>query len=341
MIGVAVLALVLDAVIGWPDWLYRRISHPVVWVGALVSVLDRRLNGVDRGAPPHVVRFWGGVCVALTLGVVLGATVWTLALPWWVQGILAWPLVAARALDAHVCAVARPLGRGAVAGGQGMGATAPDLGAARAAVAMIVGRDMRQADAPAITRAALESLAENTSDGVVAPLFWAAVAGLPGIAAYKAINTMDSMIGHRSPRYRDFGTCAARLDDGVNLIPARMTGGLFVLASGWGGAGWGGAGGVSDRLSAAASRIASAWRVMWRDARRHRSPNAGWPEAAMAGALGIRLSGPRTYGERIADEPWINPEGRNPSPADLWRGIRLYRRAMILGGLLLCGIWAV
>jgi adenosylcobinamide-phosphate synthase len=182
---------------------------------------------------------------------------------------------------------------------------------------MIVGRDPARLDEAGVARAALESLSENASDGVVAPLFWGAVAGLPGIAAYKAINTMDSMIGHRNDRYEDFGKVAARLDDLVNLIPARLTGLAIALVSG---------------------RPRAALRVMARDARRHRSPNAGWPEAAMAGALGIRLSGPRVYGDRVADEPWLNCGAPDPAPNDLSRGLALYVRAMVLCGAGLIGL---
>jgi adenosylcobinamide-phosphate synthase len=194
--------------------------------------------------------------------------------------------------------VARPLAAG-------------DLGAARRAVSMIVGRDPAQLDPPGVARAALESLAENTSDGIVAPLFWGLVAGLPGIAAYKAINTLDSMIGHRTPRHEAFGWASARIDDGANLIPARLTGALFCAVSG-----------------RAARRALS---VMRRDARAHRSPNAGWPEAAMAGALGVRLSGPRSYGARVSVEPWLNGAAPDPQAPDLVRGLALYRRAMLLG----------
>ncbi|MFM7404892.1 MAG: cobalamin biosynthesis protein, partial [Erythrobacter sp.] len=167
-----------------------------------------------------------------------------------------------------------------------------------------------QLDDAGVARAALESLAENASDGIVAPLFWGAVLGLPGIAAYKAINTLDSMIGHRTARYEDFGKASARLDDLVNLIPARLTGVALAL--------------VSGRRAALS--------VMWRDAGRHRSPNAGWPEAAMAGALGVRLSGPRVYGDQVANEPWLNASAPDPGPADLAKGLGLYRRAMVLCG---------
>ncbi len=296
---IALTALLVDALIGWPDALYRRISHPVVWIGRLISALDARWN---RGRH-RIAR--GALAVAVTLGAaVIPALLltWALAgLPFGpvVLGVLAWPLVATRSLHDHVAAVARPLAAG-------------DVPAARAAVAMIVGRDLDDRPEP-IARAALESLAENASDGVVAPLFWAAVAGLPGIAAYKAINTLDSMIGHMSPRHALFGRVAARLDDLVNLPASRLTGLLFVAAAG------------SRR----------AWRVMRRDARRHRSPNAGWPEGAMAGALDVRLSGPRRYHGVESPEPWLNAGARDPGAADLLRGLALYRRAMALLALAL------
>jgi adenosylcobinamide-phosphate synthase len=185
---------------------------------------------------------------------------------------------------------------------------------------MIVGRDPARLDARGTARAALESLAENSSDGIVAPLFWGVVAGLPGLVVYKAINTMDSMIGHRTARHEDFGKVAARLDDLVNLIPARLTGLLFALVSG---------------------RARRACACMARDARQHRSPNAGWPEAAMAGALGLRLSGPRVYGDTIADEPYVNAGGADPEPADLLRGLALYRRAMAALALGLALLWMI
>ncbi|MFH5774053.1 adenosylcobinamide-phosphate synthase CbiB [Paracoccus sp. NGMCC 1.201697] len=294
---VALVALLIDAAIGWPDALYRRISHPVVWIGALIAWLDRRLN---RGGH-KIMR--GALAVAVTLGVAIAPTLLLvrllgdLPLGPVLLGVLAWPLVAARSLHDHVAAVARPLQQG-------------DMAQARQAATMIVGRDLSDDPAP-IARAALESLAENSSDGVIAPLFWAAMAGLPGIAAYKAINTLDSMIGHMSPRHALFGRVAARLDDVVNLPASRLTGALFVLASG------------SRR----------AFRVMWRDARRHRSPNAGWPEAAMAGALDIRLSGPRSYHGIESVEPWLNPGASDPDAADLGRGLTLYRRMVLLAGL--------
>ena len=217
------------------------------------------------------------------------------------EALIAASLLASRSLYEHVAAVATALGSG-------------DVAAAREAVAHIVGRDPQGLNEAGIARAALESLAENASDAVVAPLFWGLLLGLPGIAAYKAVNTLDSMIGHRTARYQRFGQCAARLDDAVNWLPARLTGALFALA---------------------ADNSADAWRVMCRDARRHRSVNAGWPEAAAAGALGVRLSGPRRYGGRQTAEPWLNGAAPDPDAHTLAAGLKLYVRAMRLAALAL------
>lgn len=301
---VALVALTVDAIIGWPDWLYRRIGHPVTWIGRLIAGLDRRWNCgghlILRGALAVLVV----VVVALLPALALSAWLMPLTFGPVVLGVLAWPLVATRSLYDHVAAVARPLAAGDAAG-------------ARQAVAMIVGRDLADDPAP-IARAALESLAENSSDGVVAPILWAAIAGLPGIAAYKAINTLDSMIGHMSPRHALFGRVAARLDDVVNLPASRMTAALFLLA--------------------APPNKGRALRVIWRDAGRHRSPNAGWPEAAMAGALNVRLSGPRSYHGVPSDEPWLNETGHDPDARALQNALRLYVRAISMLGLLLAAL---
>ena len=289
------VAIVIDLALGWPDALYKRIGHPVTWIGALIARLEKGWNFKGK------LRRLRGVLVALavigTTAVIALAVQLSLPAGWLgilLGGVLAWPFVALRSMHDHVAAVAQPL----IAG---------DLPGARLAVSMIVGRDPSQLDQAGVARAALESLAENSSDGIVAPLFWGCVAGLPGIAGYKAINTLDSMIGHRTARYEEFGWASARIDDLVNLIPARLTGVLFAL-------------------SAPCRRRAFA--TMRRDAPAHRSPNAGWPEAALAGALAVRLSGPRVYADRVADEPWLNGTAPDPVPADLARGLALYRRAM-------------
>ncbi|MEO1303807.1 MAG: adenosylcobinamide-phosphate synthase CbiB [Pseudomonadota bacterium] len=297
-------AWAIEALIGWPDGLYRRIKHPVVWFGALVARMDKALNQMARS---HSVRYVLGVfstlvLVGLSVAIALGVS-WLLPNTWWgfaIEAALASSLIASRSLYAHVRAVAIPLTMG-------------DPERARLAVSQIVGRDPEHLNEAGMTRASLESLAENASDGIIAPLFWGALFGVPGLAAYKAINTLDSMIGHRNSQYSAFGGFAARLDDLVNLIPARLTGGLIVVA------------GMKP----------SAVGIMFRDARHHRSPNAGWPEAAMAGALGVRLSGPRHYGRESTEEPWLNADAPDPAPRDLSRGLALYVRALGLaaGGL--------
>ena len=299
------VALTIEAVLSWPDRLYRRIGHPVTWAGALIRWADLTLN---RESHPFWLRrtLGVGVCLGIT-AVAWGLAAWVVAalpkgsLGAILTGVLAWPLVATRSLYDHVARVMRPLAQG-------------DLAGARAAVAMIVGRDPMTLDQAGVARAGLESLAESASDGVVAPVFWGVVFGLPGIAAYKAINTMDSMIGHLSPRHKAFGWAAARLDDLVNLIPARLTALLFVIAAG--------------------KHWRRALAVTWADAGHHRSPNAGWPEAALAGALGIRLSGPRVYDGEVTQEPWVNFTGRDPSVAEMQQGLRLF----VLAILALCGI---
>ncbi len=303
--GAMAVAMVVDALTGWPAALFARIGHPVTWIGRLISLLDRSWN---RSADAPSVRRAAGVAAAL---LVIGLCV---GIGWFVQallpagwggalilGVLAWPMVALRSLYDHVAAVARPLQSG-------------DIDAARLAVAQIVGRDPATLDESGIARAAIESLAENASDGIVAPVFWGVLFGLPGIVGYKSINTLDLMIGHRSERHLYFGWAAARIDDIANFIPARLTGVLFSLVS---------------------LRFVGALTCMIRDANRHRSINAGWPEAAMAGALGVRISGPRSYHGIVTEEPWLNEGARDPRAADLRSGLVLYNRAvLLLGGLL-------
>ena len=303
--GAMVVAMAVDALLGWPSWLFAWIGHPVTWLGRLIGAID---SGWNRSADPPALRRAAGVAGALLVIAISVAIGWVLQslLPWgWVQialvGVLAWPLVALRSLHDHVAAVATPLRAG-------------DIAAARDAVSRIVGRDPAVLDEAGIARATIESLAENASDGIVAPVFWGALFGLPGILGYKAINTLDSMIGHRNERHEAFGWAAARIDDVANFIPARLTGFLFMLP---------------------AQRRSEALSCMMRDARRHRSPNAGWPEAAMAGALGVRLSGPRIYHGSITNEPWLNEGARDPLAADIGAGLTVYRRAMLLfAGLL-------
>jgi adenosylcobinamide-phosphate synthase len=298
--GAMVVAMAVDALAGWPAGLFARIGHPVTWLGALINALDARWT---RSIDAPALRRAAGVVAALLVIALAAGLGWVLQcalVSGWsrviLTGIIAWPLVALRSLHDHVAAVARPLQAG-------------DLAAARSAVARIVGRDPATLDEAGIARAAIESLAENASDGVVAPVFWGAMLGLPGIIGYKAINTLDSMIGHRTARHEAFGWASARIDDLANIVPARLTGLLLVLL---------------------APRKSEAMVCMLRDARRHRSINAGWPEAAMAGALGVRLSGPRIYHGSVTNEPWLNEAARDPLAADIVRGLALYARAMML-----------
>ncbi|MEM7432916.1 MAG: adenosylcobinamide-phosphate synthase CbiB [Pseudomonadota bacterium] len=293
------LALLIEAAFGWPRWLFDRIRHPVVWMGGLIHRLDVVLNGASRRVAYQ--RILGVLAAMLVIAVVTGvALTIASALPnttwgFFVEAVVASSLLASRSLYQHVAAVAHQLERDSLDG-------------ARGAVSHIVGRDPAQLDEAAISRATLESLAESASDGVVAPLFWGVLFGLPGIAAYKAINTLDSMIGHLNPRYRYFGWASARLDDLVNLIPARITALAFMI--------------VGGRLTSLT--------VALRDAGLHRSPNAGWPEAALAGAVGVRLSGPRSYGGKQIEEPWVNGECPDPNAASIRFGLRQYLNAMVL-----------
>jgi adenosylcobinamide-phosphate synthase len=303
--GAMAVATMLDALVGWPDSLFARIGHPVTWLGRLIEALDARWN---RDKDTALMRRAAGMATALIV-IALASALGGLLQAWFasgwnhlvVLGVLAWPFIALRSLYEHVSAVARPLQSG-------------DIESARSAVSKIVGRDPENLDEAGIARAAIESLAENASDGIVAPVFWGVLFGLPGIAGYKAVNTLDSMIGHRSERHEHFGWAAARIDDVANFIPARLTGLIFALAG---------------------REPKAAFACMARYGSKHRSPNAGWPEAAMAGSLFVRLCGPRFYGGERVDESWLNESARDPAAGDIALGLKLYVHAMAgLVGLL-------
>jgi adenosylcobinamide-phosphate synthase len=296
----ALLAMAVERATAYPAPLFAAVGHPVTWIGRLIAAFDRRLNREDW---PERRRRAGGVlalalllAVAVAAGLPLQALAATGLLGLLAVAILASSLIAQRSLAAHVAAVADALEAGGLAAG-------------RRAVALIVGRDPDDLDEAGVCRAAVESLAENFSDGVVAPVFWLAVAGAPGALAYKAVNTADSMIGHRTPRHRAFGWAAARLDDLVNIPASRLSALLLVAAA--------------AAMPGASAR--GAWAAVWRDASRHTSPNAGWPEAATAGALGFALAGPRRYGGRRLDAAEMNRGGRRAlRPSDIRRALRLY-----------------
>jgi adenosylcobinamide-phosphate synthase len=291
-LAIIVTALLIDAVAGDPASLYRALPHPVVIFGHAIGFLDRQLNRD---------RFKSGLQRLLGAAAILGLLALSLWFGYWLQVTLAAfqyggavealivsTLIAQNSLYRHVRRVALALEAGGLAAG-------------RDAVAMLVGRQTDALDEAGVSRAAIESLAENYSDGVVAPVFWAAALGLPGIIAYKMLNTADSMIGHRTPRHLHFGWAAARLDDAANYIPARMAAALLALAALGRGAG-----------------------TIFRGAGRHRSPNAGYPEAAMAGALRLKLSGPRVYDGKADDAPWIGDGRSKATPTDIRAGLRLY-----------------
>jgi adenosylcobinamide-phosphate synthase len=309
LFGALVLALAVDALLGDPKWLWGRVPHPVVAIGRAIACLERRWLDVRAPAADQARR--GRVASLLVIGatvlVALAVQELCLRLPlgWLLLGIAMSTQVAARGLYDHVAAVATGLEHGLEEG--------------RRSVAHIVGRDPASLDAHGVARAAIESTAENFADGVIAPLFWGVLLGLPGMAAYKAVNTLDSMLGHRSPRYLHFGRFAARLDDCANWLPARLSAFLVLVAA----------------LFLPGATPAVGWRALRRDASRHRSPNAGWPEAAMAGALGLRLAGPRRYGGELLDDAWMGDGRAAATPTDIRRALRLLMLAWVAAAVLL------
>jgi adenosylcobinamide-phosphate synthase len=308
-VALTLLALLVEVMVGYPDRLTRLIGHPVIWMGRLIAALECRLN--RETAEPALRRMLGTVAVLLLVTIVaVGAFIierGLLILPFGLigVGVLASTLIAQRSLYQHVARVADALDKAGIEGG-------------REAVSHIVSRDTKPLDEAGVARAAIESLAENFSDGVVAPVLWMIIAGLPGAAVYKAISTADSMIGHHTPRYQAFGWAAARLDDLINLPAARLSALLIIAAAT-----------VTKGSSASA-----AWRAVRRDARQHRSPNAGYPEAAIAGALGLALAGPRIYGGVYVEDAFMGNGRRAAKTTDIRAGLGLYRCAdAILIGL--------
>jgi adenosylcobinamide-phosphate synthase len=306
---ILIAAFGIEAVLAYPAPLFCAIGHPVSWIGALIAKLDAALNRQGDSFAMRRAAGIGSVMVLLAVSLGAGYVLQIIAggIPYFgfmFAVVVVAMLIAAGNLDQHVRAVAAALRSGGLAGG-------------RRSIAMIVGRDPDALDEAAVCRAAIESLAENASDGVTAPALWFLLGGLPGMIGYKAINTADSMIGHMSERHRAFGWAAARLDDLVNLPASRLTGLMFVTAA---------------ALVPGAS-AASAWRALWRDAPKHRSPNAGWPEAAMAGALGLKLAGPRVYAGVAVDDHWMGDGRAETTAQDIARALLIYRVAF--GGALL------
>jgi len=310
---VAFLALAIERLVGYPKWLHQRFGHPVEWYGNLLARFDRRLNRPDKNPGWNRLKGLFTIIALITIIFVITLPLTGLLrnLPYsaLLEALLAVPLLAQKELKRYVRQVAEALKIGLQEG--------------RHAVSHIVGRDTSTLNSSDVTRAAIESLAENTSDGIVAPAFWLVIFGLPGIAIYKVINTADSMIGYKSQKYLTFGWAAARLDDLVNLIGARLTGLLF-------------AGAASLTNPMAASR---AFSTIWHDASKHASPNAGWPEAAVAGVLNIRLGGPRSYANREVNLPWMGDGRKELRPADIQSALRLYNQALILLMIIIFFCW--
>jgi adenosylcobinamide-phosphate synthase len=309
-----VAGLAIDALFGEMPAIFRHVPHPVVLAGRAVAFFDRKLNREVRGEAARRER---GIVTVIVLVGGAAALGWIIeqacrgSLPGiGVEAMLIAVLIAQRSLYEHVAAVAIALDARGLAGG-------------REAVRHIVGRDPMSLDGNGVARAAIESLAENFSDGVVAPVFWCLVLGLPGLFAYKMANTLDSMIGHRTPQYRSFGWAAARFDDLLNVAPAPLSGLLLTAAA----------------VFSKDCRPGHALIIMLRDGRKHRSPNAGWPESAMAGALGLALAGPRRYPEGLAADPWLGDGTARAATSDVARALRLYRLACLIGGGLLLGAW--
>lgn len=302
----AFLSLLVELCFGYPDRLLRAIGHPVIWIGSLISFLDRTLNRAEESADMRKFSGVGALVLLLVVAIGVGHGVELLFsfLPLGVvlTAIVASSLLAQRSLARHVGAVALAMETGG-------------LEAGRKAVSQIVGRDPERLDEAGVSRAAIESLAENFSDGIVAPAFWLGIGGLGAAAAYKAANTADSMIGHRTPRHEAFGWAAARFDDLINLPASRLSALLIIAAA----------------LLVPGAEPAAAWRAMRRDASKHRSPNAGWPESAMAGALGIALAGPRAYGGVMGDYAYMGEGGRRDlTAADIRKALKLYWTADVL-----------
>ena len=293
-----IIAALIDTLVGWPNWVYLKIGHPVTWIAMLINFFDRLFN------KPEYKPFFKKVSGLATV-FVLGGTL--TGLSYFIQeninngltqtifiGFLCWPFLAIRSMYEHVKRVYDELRNN-------------NIKKARQEVSMIVGRDTNQMNTAEIVSSCIESLAETTSDGIIAPLFWGALFGLPGIVFYKTVNTLDSMVGYKTPKYQDFGWASARLDDIINIIPSRLTCFLFALVS---------------------NKPRNVLKISFQNAKNHRSPNAGWPESAMAGALNIRLSGPRKYGDKLSDEPWLNPTGLPGKTHNILEALTIYKMSV-------------
>lgn len=320
---ILLLAIILDMVVGDPDWLWRKFPHPVVGFGKVISILDQRLNRIRDNRQMRkklgILALVIMLLLALVAGLILvGLTGQLGIIGFAIEIVIVAVLIAQKSMSDHISAVIEPLSKG-------------DIEGARTAVSMIVGRQTAEMETSDVARSSIESLAENFSDGVVAPIFWYAILGLPGIFMYKMLNTADSMIGHKTVEHEDFGWASAKLDDVANWLPARISAVLIAFAA---------------LISLGVQSFKKAIWTVLNNASLHRSPNAGWPETAMAGALGIVLSGPRTYNGKITHEPYLNPTGRlKLTHLDLEAASKLFWLACIIEAVFIAftltlSVWA-
>ena len=303
------IALLIDYRFGWPKPLFATISHPVVWAGNAISFLEKKMNAGTENA--RLIKGGFAACLLIMIAFLMGTFITQILhnitnssfITAVCTAIFAWPLLASQSMKSHITDILGPLERS-------------NMEQARTAVSMIVGRDPSTLDENGIRRAAIESLAENTSDGIIAPLFWGLCLGLPGIMAYKMINTLDSMIGYKNDRYLYFGRIAARIDDVANWIPARLTALIYAICE------------IDFSILKGIASIA----------RMHRSPNAGWPETAMARILNIRLSGPRIYGNESTNDAWLNEGAPDPDNVALASALLVFDRLirLTIGVLFAC-----
>ena len=309
-IPIVLLALAMDAIIGDPNWLYRKIPHPIAAIGCMMNQLDLFLNRPQVKNPTKKILGVLFIIIALSVAGIIGWGMQTglklMEFGQLLEAILVSIFLAQNSLYKHVRNVAQAL-------------VSDGLDAARLSVSHIVGRDPATLDDSGVCRASIESLSENFSDGVIAPVFWYLIAGIPGILMYKTLNTADSMVGHLSPKYRYFGWASAKLDDVANFIPARLTALLIFLTA----------------LIIPSTKGFKSLRSCLTYANRHRSTNAGWPEAAMAGALDIRIAGPRVYNGIVINDPWMGDGNPNLRTNDINRALKLYFSSNIINALIL------
>lgn len=293
-------AMLIDIILGWPDVLFKLIGHPVTWLSKVINILDLNLN--KRSFSNNIRKFNGFItlliCLILISALFITVQIILNNLPFgiFIAMIFTWPLIAINSMHKHIRNILKDFNNNKIK-------------SIRKSVSKIVGRNTLKLNKISLIRASIESLGENTSDGIIAPVFWALIFGLPGIALYKTINTLDSMIGYKNTQYKDFGWASARLDDFVNIIPSRITGFLYAAVS---------------------KKFLFTMIVMIKDGNKHTSPNAGYPEAALAGALNVSLSGPRVYNNFTRHDQWLNETGLPPSIEDLKKALKMYENIMIL-----------